>query len=169
MVTTSPLTDPRLLAVRLFGPHRADDGLHQPDPWHRCAVHESGHVVVCVVADGTFRPVTTRLPLSRMEDSVMRPRTPSLDASIAMFLAGPIAELLVFGELDGQAASADVAAALKLALGDEGRARVGAARAMEMLERRRGALQHVARVLLQRGGSTLAECQRIVAAEDISS
>jgi hypothetical protein len=169
MVTTNPLADPGLLAVQLFGPHRADDGLHQPDPWNRCAVHESGHVLVCVLVGGTFSHVTTRLPLSKMEDAVIRPRTPSLDASIAMFLAGPVAELLVFGELDAQAARSDVAAALKLALGDEGRARVGAARAMEMLERRRETLQQVVRVLVQRGGSTLVECQRIVRAEERES
>jgi hypothetical protein len=167
MATTSPPpSDSRLLAVRLFGPHRSEHGLDTPDPWNRSAVHESGHAIVCVLVGGTFSHVTTRLPVSKMEDAMMRPWTPTPDASIATCLGGPMAELLVFGALDPQATGFDVSAALRLALGDEGRARAGATKAMDLLVRRRGALKQVARVLLQRGGSTLAECQRIVGADE---
>jgi ATP-dependent Zn protease len=157
-------SDPHPLAVRLFGAHRLGHALPPGNEWDRCAVHESGHVIVGVLGGGTFSHVTTRISVSRMEDAVHGIRSPTPDASIAMFLGGPVAELLTFGELETHGASADLAAALRIALGDEGRAHVAAARARDILERHRGELEDLAGVLLRRGGLSFEEARRIMGA-----
>ena len=145
----------------------------------RIAYHEAGHAVACYLQEIPFRYVSiipTRRNLGKLKASqlpsfvwvnlgkgehLVPEASLSLDHHMIMRLAGPMAEILIYGDMLDQEGKGDIATVAEL-YPDEEIVRYYCDRAKEMLEPYRHYLEAIKTALLERDRLTGHEVKALL-------